>query len=80
MYEKMVQWKKDGIPTMSTSQQSHLDLVDGGGYAYFIDATTGALHAKTSCDLKLFRNNMAPLYYAMGFQMNSAYKNQASKV
>ena len=80
MYERIVQWEKEGIPTMSTLHQSHLDLVDGGNYAYFIDATTGEMHAETSCDLKLFPNNMWELYYAIGFQNNSAYRNEASTV
>ena len=80
MYKRMVQWEKEGIPTMSTSHQTHLDLLDTGGYAYFLDATAAELYAATSCDLKLFRHNMSPFYYAMGFQNNSAYRNQASKV
>ena len=80
MYDRMVRWEKEGIPTMSTSHESHLDLVDGGGYAYFTDATAGYLHAKTSCNLKLYRNNMTPLNYAMGFQNNSAYRNGVSTV
>ena len=76
----MHNWDRDGIPALSPSHNEHLENVDKGGYAYFIDATAANIHIGTSCDLRLFTDNMFPLQYGAGLQNNSAYRNEISQM
>ena len=80
MWEQMDYWDKAGIPALSPIFNEHLDYVDKGGYAYFIDATAANIRMGTSCDLRLFTDNMFPLQYAAGLQNNSAYRNEISQM
>ena len=76
----MDNWDTAGIPSLSSSHIEHLKYVDKGGYAYFIDATAANIHIGTSCDLRLFTDNMFPLQYGAGLQNNSAYRNEISQM
>ena len=76
----MTEWDQMGIPVMSMSHTTHLQLVDEGNYAYFIDETFAAIHKQTSCDLKTMQEKLFFTFYGIGFQNNSAYTKPFSDV
>ena len=69
----MSEWDQMGIPVMSTSLTTHLQLVDEGNYAYLTDTTSAAAFQESSCDLKIMKEKLFIDFYGIGFQNNSAY-------
>ena len=69
----MSEWDQMGIPVMSTSLTTHLQLVDEGNYAYFIAETSAVAYQELSCDLKIMKEKLFIDFYGIGFQNNSAY-------
>ena len=76
----MTEWDQMGIPVISTSHKTHLDMVDQGNYAYLIDETSAQLLQQKSCDFKTMNSHLPYAFLGMGFQENSAYVKHASKM
>ena len=75
-----MQWQANGEQVLSTSHQTHLDLVDKGGYAYLTDVTGARFQMGTSCENRLFTKRLFHLHYGIGLQNNSAYTRQFSEM
>ena len=76
----MSEWDQMGIPVMSTSLTTHLQLVDEGNYAYFIDETSAVAYQELSCDLKIMKEKLFIDFDGIGFQNNSAYTKPFSEM
>ena len=76
----MTSWESAGVPVMSLSHQTHLDMVDEGNYVYLTDATAARIHQQTSCEHRVLTDKLFPLQYGIGFQNNSAYRQQVSEM
>ena len=80
MWQRMTEWEQAGIPVLSSSHQTHVNLLNEGNYAYLTDESIALGLAQTSCDLRIFNKKIFPSLNGIGFQNNSAYVKPVSKM
>ena len=64
-----------GVNVLSIYQDDHLEMVEGGNYAYLAEETSLKTRTSTSCELDLIKETLASVGYGIGLQKNSAYSD-----
>ena len=76
-------WKKmnkqEDFRAVSSDHNTHMQLVYGGEYAYLSDLISFEVEMSNSCNLEVMKEKFSPVYYAIGVQNNSAYRDVLSQ-
>ena len=75
LWRKVRKSLREGLPALHAKVEPHLSLVKHGGYVFISDTVSVSELITQNCEIKIMDQKFQPVFNAVAFQNNSAYRD-----